>query len=1234
MSDVTILRDARNIDLSRHGVIEAHAGTGKTHTVVETVLRILEEPAANGHDDERFVSIREVLLVTYTEKAAGELKRRIRAGLERRLGELERSEQPARPGLLQNLEDCRNNLHEALIGTIHGVCLRLLQTWPFETGAHFDTRMVDDAVGLASALRESMRTDWQDETTAIPWALSLLAGWGESIGEKHRALVRETAEKLLDRRHAVLDRGSIGGITLKDLKARYETNAGDERNGFVGAVRGLAEAIESFVPPAGFHDNAARALAAAEHWARAIIDGRAEVDPGFAGSIAAYKKPDKNGTPRSTNICDAAVKKIPSGKTLAQAFFAVQTHGYVTALRDIREKILPALACDAAELLALRWSRLKAEQGLLSFGDMLRLMYRAVRTSDEFVGSLRARLRFGIIDEFQDTSVLQWEIFRRVFLDAEAGPRLFIVGDPKQSIFSFQGADVTSYLRAKRVISEKGGRLYSLETNYRSLPETIDGCNAILGNTGDGDWFAFDSNGPNAISYPSAGMGGGLAQAVRRDVPPAHALLHPPVHVVPLEGDAHERLRRMADMAACVIESLTGTKLSIPDGAGWRAPRGGTLPEALTYGDFAIIVESHALAEPFLQRFAEAGIPAVKYKMEGLFQSAMARDVHALLRAVARPAGDEAPRLSALLTRFFNRRPRDINPEKDLEPCGRGGCANDNPCIAHGLAEWTRLAADRSWSRLFRSIFERTGVRQRLMRLSDGRRLLADLEQVCEYCLELLYRENLSLAQCVERLGMLVDGTISAGRDKDLHALATEQSSVKVLTMHAAKGLEFPVVFAVTGASKREPRAPAVLCWTDDEGKRRVMPVPANGTRDRNENPALDAANNEALIQATRERRRLLYVALTRAQAMLFAPVHLEKIEYDGSGSIDWAACRPRSRGGDADLTGRLLDILRQGNRRIRAFKQNYWTPVPADPRRPGVASAAPLLARAPDIASLDLPSRACVQTSYTQLSRRTAAEREIDRSEEDAVPPPRTQTRALPGGRETGDALHLAMEELLGLDDCPTVLENAEALGGTIRRFLDRNGVLRNLADEEARREAISHASRCVRSALTSAVLLPGGGEAAVAGIAKRDRTQEMEFLLGVGPHWVHGYMDLVFRIKNETAPHPWRYYLLDWKSDTLDGYTAETVGDRITSMHYDLQAKIYCHALDRYLGGLLGPAYDPAQNLGGAVYVFLRSFGPEAGAGAVHAWTHDPAPTADAKFTARRVWEFAGKGRSRESA
>jgi ATP-dependent exoDNAse (exonuclease V) beta subunit len=1272
MSDIIMIEKTKDIDLCCHGVIEAHAGTGKTYAIVQMVLRILEQTVTDtGKDQKRFIHIREILLVTFTEKAAGELRKRIRKGLEKSLYELRKDAASTGTGLIRHLEDCQNNLHEALIGTIHGICLRLLQTWPFETGVHFTTEMVDDSEGLADALRESIRTDWQESATNIPWALAQLQEQGMQLHDDLFGLVRTTAEKLLDQENTVLDRRTLSGNCLHDLPLKIKAireYLEDRKKAavFKSAIQALIDALENAgnsgsMEPDRLEKLQSRVPELQEMCRAEVYDTKILQAPCKVGRGGIYTK--------------AQIKKDPVLAELDACCEAVASHAYCVQLveRENFFAVLPmVLACDAAELLRDRWTKAKQEKGLISFQDMLRLMHKAVFDNPSFCAALRRRLRYGIIDEFQDTSILQWRIFKRVFLETSGGnePRLFIVGDPKQSIYAFQGADVQGYLDAKSAIVKAQGKAYGLIENYRSLEKTIDGYNSIIKKEDSGpDWFAFDDSSArdNKISYPSGDKGGAIACIPKKRLEkPEYPLPACPVQVMVLGGKAGERRATMAEWTSRAIRSLKGKTISVPDGLTWKNI-------TLDYKDFAVIVEAHGLAEPFLERFQSDGIPAVKYKMEGVFQSPMARDLHALLRAILHPAGKPAPRLAALLTRFFNLHPAAIDPEKDLEPCRNPyeDCRQGNSCIFHALEEWTGLASKQRWSQLFNRIQVRSGIRERLIRFADGQRHLADLRQVSDYCMEKLYRGNYSLEQLVEHLGLLLAGEETMGQDENLYMLSTDKSSVRVLTMHAAKGLEFPIVFAATGGSGRKGKGMGTLCWIDDEYRKHILPmesitdtgddftclfekemktirswnVKKEGTG-QNTKYALEIEDKMLPlpdVQRIQERRRLLYVALTRAQAMVFVPVHLRDPGPENN-PVAWAGRALPSYSPDTDLTPRLLHLLKEKKTEEFDGSLPVWQTSPPvkikEPENPADSAAGTpdSIRSASDkiekqIAELALSGLICRQTSYTELSREADSDRTIDHSEEEHKTPEgkNRQELPLPSSAQTGDALHQAIEELLGIADSTTLINDTESVASIVRKHLERNGILKSLSNAVKQTDAVAHGVSYVKSALTTPLQLPRGGTVAITDLKPFNRIAEMEFQLGVSPHWVHGYMDLVFRLENKNAAssgaHPWRYFVLDWKSDQLETFDEQSVATRIQERHYDLQAKIYCHALDRYLKGILGNGYDPAQNLGGAVYVFLRSFQDTPPMTICHCWKRQADPVEDSNFTSEQIHNLIGK-------
>ena len=1094
MSGDIAISSADGVDLTRHGVIEAHAGTGKTHTIVNLALRMIEQTESRGKGGGRYVHLGSVLLVTYTEKAAGELKKRIREGIAAQISKYRADRE--KHVLTAHLEDCLNNMHEAFIGTIHSVCLRLLQTWPFETGVHFDTAMIeDDGEGADAAMRASMRTDWEDAESGLPQGLKALEEKGVRLEkDKHIKLITATALKIMRGDGAELDDAPAGGMELEAATAK----------------------------------------------ARDASDAESE---------------------------------------------------------DLTRKLLYAFINRAAKKLAARYDARKRENGLASYDDMLRLTRDAVRSRDgEMLKRLRKKLRYGIIDEFQDTSPIQWDIFRKIFLEDEDGAKIYIVGDPKQSIYSFQGADINSYISAKNAVAARNGTVYSLKNNFRSLPETIDGYNAVLCG-GAENWFAPDGGGLD-ISYSKADA---ACPPPQRGAPP-RPLPYKAVQAVALtEKTAEANRKLMAETTCAAIKKLIGAAVCIPKGLDWEE-------HVLDYSDFAVITETNGFASHFIEAFRKNGIPFVKYKMAGVFESPIARDLIALLSAIRR-RHSPSRRVKALLTHFFNKDAASITPETYTDRCPDRFCSGDGLCIAHALDTWGTLADRQLWAQLFRSIIEKTGVRRRLIRLYDGERKLADLRQAADYCVSYLHSRNLSLERLITHLERLYAGEEAARDDKNIHTLATEKSSVKILTMHAAKGLEFPVVFLMNRDSPKNARCPDALTWTDADGKRRV--TPCLSVKDLREGKGKNEKDLEPLeryrINQERERRRLLYVAMTRPQIALFAPMRVG----ENKGKTD------------GDITPRLTELLESGSASVEIFNAETFGEAVGRASRADVNDAPPPL---DDIPTLSLQKFIAVETSYSQISAElkeaprdgglpAAADGDggdgVLRNDESGGED--VKDDILPGGRATGDALHRAIDELMRLDDVNAAIGD----GGTLREIVERrlkNGGILDLPSVSDPSAAVEKAAALIKTALTAPYPIPNGaGCAVLSAVPKSDRASEMEFLMSCDPKaggepWdrivktnnltraetpyrIRGFMDLVFRLKNDGGgAHPYRYYIVDWKSDTLESYDSESLRRHCAEQNYLLQSQIYSAALDKYLRGILGGRYDRELHFGGSLYVFLR--------------------------------------------
>lgn len=1114
-------------DLRRHGVVEAHAGTGKTYTIVSMVLELLKV--------ER-LELRRILLVTYTQKAAGELAERIREGVAKAMSETEDE------ALRAHLRTCLGQLSECWIGTIHGVALRILRSWPFESGLAFRTELVDDEEGLETELRAAWRR--------APYGLSdeehaLLRGEGLFAKLLERAL--DLAKARLDPDAVVLpvDCGSSAAIdSLRDRRRGLPEERALLESRVATAEADFLKLLGDSMVEAAKVDAGGFSASFAKRWSSSLAN--------WSGCLGCSKARGRNalfgkGKPIGEVLATKdksnpqALEAVRIWNALHEAWTAAleadcarmaELEGELGAIDDeFRARILAAWATEAAR----RWRERKLAEGLLSYQDMLERLRDAVG-DDAFRGELRKRIRVGIIDEFQDTSALQWDIFRRWFVDDNPSfdPRLFLVGDPKQSIYSFQGADVRTYLRACEDLVAAGGSRFALRRNWRSTPELIAALNGILRRPG---WFSEDIvyDARNEVLAP---------ERKESDGGSANRWIGPPVRIVRIEGSAGSRRAAWANHVAATILSMKGGAVRLPKGEAWK-------DRVLDWGDFAVTVQSRKSVAPLRRAFRRAGIPFALYKENGVFSSRAAREFSCLLGAVAEPPSATALKLRALFTRFFGVVPSDPRPSDRLSEGAPESLA---------LERFASLSREGRWPVLFREILARTGIQRRILSEPDGDRHWMDLRQTMQHALEYLALGRGGLPELLEHLGRLARGDETAVEDRNIHARATDRGRVQILTMHVSKGLEFPVVFLFPS---RKPRRRDQNRWiAESDGRYRLHVAPRESGKE-----------DPSLRQAVEENGRLLYVALTRPKLLLAAPLFV-----DAKGSMDDI------------LSERLADALSPP-----PPGTVLETPVaPAAPARGDEAASTPSTAGPArrDPADLRLAERSRFLSSYSALSRSASPpglEGRPNRSEEeqDGSAAPRNADRPdawLPRGAATGDALHEILESMMRKDDLSWCAGETPAwFERETESALAAQGLDRALAPRVA---------RLLMDVVSTPIRLPGGDRTRLSDLPAADRRPEVEFHCafdgagrlvapgqdpsqGAPKGWLVGYVDLLFR-------HGGVWHVLDWKTTSLPGWDDASLREGMDAHDYGLQAALYARVV---------ADAPPSVPCGGAVYVFLRA-------------------------------------------
>jgi exodeoxyribonuclease V beta subunit len=1013
------------IDLSRNGVIEASAGTGKTHAIEGLVYRLISEAR---------VPLERILVVTYTEKATGDLKTRLRKKLETEINE---ADGQRRPLLQQALDD----FDQAPISTIHGFCQRLLQEYPLEKGQDFAVRLVNDAELLDEALRDVQRRWWRRDfgaqlTKALSWA-------------------------------------------------GFE---GDEAASWEATVRDLARTYR----PA---------------WGHRLLP---EEPADWAALLAADEPP-------------------PNFPKLLAAHTVRQTHQ--------------------------RLVELKRERGGQSFDDMLTLVRDALDSrhnlrAPALLALLRQRFHCGIVDEFQDTDPVQWEIFRRLFLESNGRNPLFVVGDPKQAIYSFRGADLPTYVRAVREMADShSAQVTVLPTNWRSTPALLDALNHVFGH---GGFFPDTDIRYQAVQAPPV--------EERQIVVPSDTSGRPALTVVDL--NEHERAadarRHYANFVTREIVDLMSGDAGQPRLTLSR--RGDVKP--LCAGDIAVLCFRRTETTILRERLSQAGIPWTFYKEGSLWNSDEAQQVKLLLEALLRPQELSSFRM-ALLTKFFALSPVELAQ------------ADDIPLHHPARTLFQRLAAagqSQAWAELFAALLEETGLLAPAPDDFKAERRLANYRAIFAALQQTAYAENLDLPALVAWLG----AKIAAGRtDEDQQPIDTERPKVRILTIHSAKGLEFPVVFLAGGftGSSQNQETPSY----HDEASRVVFDL-VGADKDR--------------IQAERiaEWRRLLYVALTRAMVKLYVP-RLDRTKKPSTSPLITVLAPALEQSQPETLGGDIAVQLKHESGLALPRLANAAAATPASPAPAPTPLWLPV--------DPNLGKRRVVVRSFSSMRRATELAPEFgDEPLHHADEP--AEILATPDvlrGPVFGDLIHKVLERIdfatVGEAATPADLLAAEAptrplLERAVRRTLPKLRTRTPPAQLEA--ACMLQVAQLVWHALHTPLADVGGP---LWRIPPSARLTELPFHYPealerprgravVEDAFVTGFIDLVFRARG-------RWFLVDWKTNLLPDYTPTDLARCMDESGYQQQRELYVEAVSRWLErrGRRGPALE---TIGGVYYLFVR--------------------------------------------
>jgi exodeoxyribonuclease V beta subunit len=1180
----TVVHDIADIDLSRHALIEASAGTGKTYTLENLVVRLLKE--------RQDIAIENILMVTFTEKATSELKTRIQ---EKLLEEIRSAGNRHGDGtIVQKIRDTLDAFDTASIYTIHGFCHTVLKDFAFENGSLFQSEVVDDTPIFDTLMKEQMRKVWPEIYGRHLREMLQVAGFS-TRKEHFLSLVVNIARRVF--------RPAVGDEIKPDTQDQSFEQIRSTIIAQVMALKsmiGVAPAFSDGFNQLNIHAGSKKSLLGKmviplETYLAQIDESRFDlvVLLELIHTIQAVESSKRKGikclVPEKWTKKGNNIQVCPNLETIAES---------LEALAEVLVQLTYYLAIDAVKQLQTDAVRVKRQNGWISYDDMLSQVAAALLSGNSpgLIQTLRAKYKIAFVDEFQDTDPVQWRIFRRLFLDPSAGISenlLILIGDPKQAIYSFRGADVYAYLEARNEmerLSETGGaRLYSLATNWRSKPELVGAFNDLFGRD---EWFpTHDQAGSFEIGYQGAGSPN------ESDLPAVLAADHsrrPVLNVVDLRRSESPRQAKpvLARFIAREVRYLV-------DRGGIKIRTKNEERRPLDFGDICILVRGKPDVFFLESELTDLDIPYSFYKKPGLFLSDEALYLSLICHAVFDPGNPQDVK-KALLTPFFVYEPSDLFAYETLPV--------SHP-LKQLLLDWNDLARSRKWGLLFQSLMEDSGLLFREAGSRDWDRKYTNYRQIFEYLETAAYRKNLDFRGLTALLDSYRKQTSGAQDDADIHQIETEAQKVQIMTMHVSKGLQFPVVFIAGGLT--QPFADDYHVYHDydpadpDAGSRKVIDLSKTYGKEQH-----DREKND-------EDKRLYYVALTRAQFKLYVPFLPAVSGHPWMGpvcrflSAAIAAAFPQA---DVNPTLGWLDPNAQpapGPDDAGALRQAVVSESVVDTYRPLLPANHNYQSRKIMLESFSsLQARLHHGLEQPLAEMRFQVVRQRDKEDDErlagfdsdfirSVQP----DDEIPGGADIGSMFHDILETI----DFETIAANPDDL---LERKESEGVIVKTMDAYRVEGRWRPQVCRIIVNTLTTPVSTVE--ESFVLGqLKKEDRIHEVEFyypltfpvgeplkipdceLVAGRRCFIRGFVDLVFR-------HKGKFFIADWKSNRLDGgYGHNALDDCMNAAGYHMQYKLYTVAVLRWLEQAFGDRFDANSQFGGVFYFFLRGMGTGNGNG-----------------------------------
>jgi len=1183
-------------------LIEASAGTGKTYAIAGLFIRLILE---------KNLSVNEILVVTFTVPATEELKNRIRIKLREAIDAFKGAKisdsflidlvrKHTNPkSALQSLWEALRSFDQAAIFTIHGFCRRVLYENAFESGSLFDTELVTD--------QESLKREIVDDF----WRIHFYAASPLFVNYATRKkFTPENLLSLLANRHAQPYLKIIPHVAITDtsLQEKEFQNVFYETGRAWQSSRAEVETIltndEGLSKTKYRKDNI-------HVWIRCMDDVMSTEgnNPVLFQNFKKFTSTEINGAIKSDHIppshpffelCDRLSEKQEELETA----FDQRLMGLKVALFNYLN----------AELL-----NRKEQKNIQFFDDLLFKVHQALNQEDGkiLVKAIGNKFRAALIDEFQDTDPIQYAIFKKIFGSKQS--TLFLIGDPKQAIYGFRGADIFTYMSAARDVESR----FTLGENWRSEPNLIAAINTIFSKT----------------TYPFVYEEILFQSATPASNKSSESLILNNKKEAPLQLwflDAGKITKSdkpiTKTQARELISKAVADEISQLISLG-RNNRALVNKKSLREEDIAVLVRTHHEARIMQKALTYLTIPSVLCTTENLFDSHEALEMERVMAGISEPNNESL--LKAALT-------------NDM----MGVTGEELDDLLQNEARWEEwlikfrhyydLWGNHGFIQMFRYLLAEEKILIHLMRLPDGERRITNILHLSEVLHQASIERRLSMAGLLKWLYEQRDQATPRLEEHQLR-LESDENAVKIVTIHKSKGLEYPVVFCPFG-------------WTKSKIEKNNKPFTFHDTLDQMKltldlgSPAMDENRVCAEKEELAENLRLLYVALTRARNRCYlvwgrfrdaessAPAYLfHQLDSIKKENLPQSVEERFKSLNNEDMRAELKRLVDTSKGTIKLSEMpldegGKYTALPEKKviltsrtfsgnidRQWHISSFSSLVSgqrHAAELADYDairLPSPYHDEPLEILEAGEPHASSQKDLKETlgDEVP---SDIFSFPRGTKAGTCLHDIFEHLDFVQKDP----------GVIKKLISDK--LIEYGFDPLWQKTLYDMIRKV----LSVPLEPERSDFTLSHIRSQDRINELEFyfpLKSISPKKLHticrkyagtelskdfperierldfspvrgfmrGFIDMIFQFHDI-------FYLVDWKSNFLGNgiecYDQKGLAKAMKDELYSIQCYIYTVALNQYLQLRL-PGYTYETHFGGAYYVFLRGVDPVKGSG-----------------------------------